>query len=411
MRILAAAPSFPSPSHPYAGIFTAKIVGTLRDLGHAVTVVCPTPFVPPGFGNLGRWKQYANIPKQSEFEGVTIYQPRTVVVPGLFQAFWSDEAAWLSSRTFVKKLHRQKAFEAIIGFDLGGAGGLAWRLGRDLGIPAAGWAYGSETRIDPAKGPGKSVVEAVNKLDLVFYQSSELRDCASTMAGRPLDHEPLRHLVLPHGIRLSDRRAPSANETKSLRTAWGATETDRVILSIGRVRRDKGVFDQLEAFSAVAEAEPRARLVIVGALPPRDDSEELRAAVQRSPLKHRIQVMPALDPTLIPDALNAADIFAFTSYLEGMPNVVLEAMLFERPTVAFDIPPLREADPNGEALAFAAKGDVNELGLRLKSLLINETERANRVKNGTRLVESTFDMRNNLKRAVDALEGLQIRGA
>jgi teichuronic acid biosynthesis glycosyltransferase TuaC len=402
MRILAAAPTFPSKSHPFAGIFTAKIVATLRELGHDVTVLCPTPFVPPGFGNLGRWKQYANIEKESIYEGVPVYQPSTVVVPRLFQAFWSDEAAWLGSRRFVKKLHGQKPFDIVIGFDLGGAGGLAWRLAKDLGIRAGGWAYGSEVRTDALTGPGKSVSEAINKLDAVFYQSSELRACAGKMVARDLAHDA-RQVVLPHGIRMADKRPISDTTAANLRESWGAKPRDRVILSVGRVRRDKGVFDLVDAFRAVAKHDPLARLVIVGAMPPRDDSEELRRVVAASALSDRIRVMPALDPSMIPDAIGTAQIFAFTSYLEGMPNVVLEALLFETPTVAFDIPPLREMDPDSTALALVPKGDVDALASRLSGMLEDPTETRARVTAGMNLLEARFNMRTNLARAISTL--------
>jgi glycosyltransferase involved in cell wall biosynthesis len=402
VRILAAAPTFPSKSHPFAGIFTAKIVATLRELGHDVAVLCPTPFVPPGLGNVGRWKQYADIAKESEFEGVPVYQPSTVVIPRLFQAFWSDEAAWLGSRRFVKKLHRQKPFDAVIGFDLGGAGGLAWRLAKELGVPAAGWAYGSEVRIDPTTGPGKSVCEAIDKLNVVFYQSSELRACASKMVNRDLADDP-RQLVLPHGIRISETRPIDITTVASLRESWGAATDDRVILSIGRVRRDKGVFDLVEAFAVVAANEPLARLVIVGAMPPRDDSEELGRKVSTSPFRDRIRIMPALEPSKIPDALGTAEVFAFTSYLEGMPNVVLEALLFETPTVAFDIPPLREADLESRALALVAKGDVKELAAGITRLLQHRSDTVLQTVAGRRLVDEKFNMRTNLAVAINTL--------
>jgi glycosyltransferase involved in cell wall biosynthesis len=402
MRILAAAPTFPSKSHPFAGIFTANIVATLRELGHDVVVLCPTPFVPPGLANVGRWKQYAEIAKESEFDGVPVYRPSTVVVPRLFQAFWSDEAAWLGSRRFVNQLHQGKPFDAVIGFDLGGAGGLAWRLAKDLGVPAAGWAYGSEVRIDPTTGPGKSVSEAINKLNVVFYQSSELRECASNMVNRKLANDS-RHLVLPHGIRISEKRHVDNSTVACLRKSWGAETDDRVILSIGRVRRDKGVFDLVEAFAVIGTTEPSARLVIVGAMPPRDDSEELSRKVATSPLRDRIRVMPALEPSKVPDAMSTAEIFAFTSYLEGMPNVVLEALLVETPTVAFDIPPLREADPESHALTLVPKGDVHKLADGIAHLLNHQTDAAARRVAGHQLLNQKFNMRTNLTAAIETL--------
>jgi teichuronic acid biosynthesis glycosyltransferase TuaC len=402
VRILAASPTFPSAAHPFAGIFTAKIVATLRELGHDVTVLCPTPYVPPGFGSIGRWKQYAGIQKQNSYSGVPVYQPSTVVIPRLFQAFWSDEAAWLGSRRFVKRLHSQQPFDVVIGFDLGGAGGLAWRLARDLGIRSAGWAYGSEVRVDPQSGPGKSVKQAIETLDVVFYQSTELLECAEAMTQRRLTSQA-NHVVLPHGIRRIDEE-PSADSIRALRTSWGAAPNDRIIVSIGRVRRDKGVFDLFEAFSTIAGSEPESRLVFIGAMPPRDASEELRTLIAASPHRDRISLMPALDPTLIPAALAASEIFAFTSYLEGMPNVVLEALDAQRTIVAFDIPPLREADPNGDALVLIPKADASTLASALQRVLNHPDEQSIRRANGTELVRTRFDMATNLTRAVEVLK-------
>ena len=36
VRVLAVAPSFPHPNHPFVGVFTARIVTTLHALGHDV---------------------------------------------------------------------------------------------------------------------------------------------------------------------------------------------------------------------------------------------------------------------------------------------------------------------------------------------------------------------------------------
>jgi teichuronic acid biosynthesis glycosyltransferase TuaC len=403
MRILAAAPAFPSAAHPFAGIFTAKIVATLRELGHDVTVLCPTPYVPPGFGNVGRWKQYAGIQKQSVYDGVPVYQPATPVIPRLLQAFWSDEAAWLGTRRYVKRLHLQRPFEVVIGFDLGGAGGLAWRLARDLGISSAGWAYGSEVRVDPATGPGKSIRQAIESLDVVFYQSAELRECAETMVRRELT-TAARHVVLPHGIRLGEAMPPSPDSITDLRRSWGASPDDRIVLSVGRVRRDKGVFDLFEAFTTIASSQPKSRLVIIGAMPPRDASEELQTLIAGSPHRNRISVMPALDPTLVPAALATAEVFAFTSYLEGMPNVVLEALDARRAIVAFDIPPLREADPNGDAIVLIPKADSSALASAIERILDHPGEQSARIASGAALVRERFDMSKNLSRAVEIIE-------
>jgi hypothetical protein len=43
-------------------------------------------------------------------------------------------------------MHRRTRFDVIHSFDLAATGGLAWRMGRDLGIPASGWAFLGDLR-------------------------------------------------------------------------------------------------------------------------------------------------------------------------------------------------------------------------------------------------------------------------
>lgn len=409
MRILVAAPAFPSAAHPFAGVFSAAIAATFRDLGNDVVVMCPRPFAPPGVARFARWKHYGGIEARSTYLGVPVHRPNTVVVPGLFQAFWADWAAWFGTRNYVAKLHREAPFDVVLGLDLGGAGGLAWRLAKTLHVSSAGWAYGSEVRVPVSTDHGRSVRAAIERLDVVFYQSAELRDCASKLVDRDLSIEPdaSRHRVLPHGIRLPTSTETEQSCERSRRDAWGVASHQRVILSLGRLLRSKGVFDLLDAFEAIATDHPDVTLVVVGAMPPRDDTEEFRASVTARGLEERVLVLAPIDPTSVQAALKSADVLAFTSYMEGMPNVVLEAMLAKTAVVAFDIPPLLEADPEGASLLLVPKGDVTALGRELLRLLNNPHEREQRTAAGSKIVCERFDIRRNLAAALDIVSTRQ----
>ncbi len=78
-------------------------------------------------------------------------------------------------------------FDAILAFDLAGAGGIAWRLGQDLGIPAGGWAFGGDLRVSSSSRLGDIVRQVLIKLDIVFYQSHELRRNAAVLLGKSSD--------------------------------------------------------------------------------------------------------------------------------------------------------------------------------------------------------------------------------
>ena len=120
--------------------------------------------------------------------GIEVHRPAYLVVPGLLRAVWSNEVAYYMLRTRVAKLHWKHRFDAILSFDLFNAGGLAWRISRELGIPAAGWATGGDMRKERDSRPGRKLVETIRNLDLVFYQSQELLELAAELLESNVEH-------------------------------------------------------------------------------------------------------------------------------------------------------------------------------------------------------------------------------
>lgn len=131
--------------------------------------------------------------------------------------------------------------------------------------------------------------------------------------------------VLPRGV---DTQVFSpAHRSEALRAQWGAGPDDIVVAVVGRLAPEKNLHLLLEAWQALRQHQPRARLLLVGDGPQR---AELQAAC--------------------PDALFAgarrgqdlsahyasADLFAFPSLSETFGNVVLEALASGLPCVCFD---------------------------------------------------------------------------
>ena len=65
------------------------------------------------------------------------------------------------------------------------------------------------------------------------------------------------------------------------------------------------------------------------------------------------------------------DIFCLASAREGLPRVILEAMLLGKPVVATDIPGCRELVRHGETGYLVPHGDVAALADALSRLLAN----------------------------------------
>lgn len=112
---------------------------------------------------------------------------------------------------------------------------------------------------------------------------------------------------------------PYVTHLTPLRREEGAAPT---ILFVGRLLRGKGVYELVEAFSAVA-AGRRCRLVVVGDGPERPSLAE---AVTGAGLSDRVEMPGYLDPEALRRQYESADLFVLPSYSEGFPTVLSEAM-------------------------------------------------------------------------------------
>lgn len=108
----------------------------------------------------------------------------------------------------------------------------------------------------------------------------------------------------------------------SMRASLGLTPDALVIGFVGRLTRDKGLPELIDAFEVIVAIEPGARLLLVGWFDAAEDSlgPDLRARIQCHP---RI-VMTGFVPDTS-DYYRAMDLMVLPSWREGFPNSVLEA--------------------------------------------------------------------------------------
>lgn len=378
LNLLLLASSYPHAGDPFGGIFNQRCATVLKPLCGRLEVLAPRPYAPPLLGRFNaRYRVYSRIARREDRGGLPVFRPAYVQIPRLNSPFWTQTGTHVSIRGTARKMHRHARFDAILSFDLVSTGGLAWRLGQDLDIPAAGWATGGDVRASKSLPYMRALLRAIDRLQLVFYQSRELlgevaRFLGVTPEGMAID----RHIVLARGVPVPPR-LPKQEVRGRLRREWGLTDQQIVVLSIGRIARDKGAFELFDAISLAAARDSRVTAVWVGSRPALDETEAVEARLHQIPgLRDRLRILPACSPDRVWELLCAADIFAFPSHAEGMPNSLLEAMSMGVPAIGFAIPPLKEIEAGTGCLVLVPPLDSVRFGEEILRLASDPGERA-----------------------------------
>lgn len=152
-----------------------------------------------------------------------------------------------------------------------------------------------------------------------------------------------------------------------LREQLEIPENVSVIGFVGRLVRDKGIMELLDAFDRVLETWPQTYLLIVG---PFEEGDPIPASyVQR--LHAHPQVVLTGYVTDTAPYYHMMDVLAFPSFREGLPNVVLEAGAAGIPVVGCRVTGMVDAVVDGVTGMLVPAGDVKALADTLVTYLEN----------------------------------------
>lgn len=210
---------------------------------------------------------------------------------------------------------------------------------------------------------------AFSRASAVVACSDDLRIRAIRLGANPETAE-----TLPYGVDAA-RFAPDADARARVRARWGLAADAPVVFTAGRFVRKKG-FEYL--IEAVAQLGPAVRLVLAGQ---GDLDAELRA-VATIRAGERVIFAGLVPHDEMAGALAAADIVAVPSVrddegnVDGLPNVVLEALASGTPVVATSAGGIGSVVLDGQTGLLVPERDSAALAAALAGLLASPDERA-----------------------------------
>jgi glycosyltransferase involved in cell wall biosynthesis len=169
-----------------------------------------------------------------------------------------------------------------------------------------------------------------------------------------------RLVVIPNGIELG-RFHPEPTARVRVRRELGIDDDAWVIGTVGRIAVEKNHALLVRAVAPLLG--PKARLVIAGDGELLPSLTELTRSLGSAAYVHLLGARRD-----VPDVLNALDVFAMSSNIEGLPLVLLEAMATGLPTVSTRTGGIPNVIVEGETGFLVPVGDERELRDRVAHL-------------------------------------------
>jgi len=171
-----------------------------------------------------------------------------------------------------------------------------------------------------------------------------------------------------------------------VRERYGIPTTAVVIGFVGRLVRDKGIVQLIEAWSVLREEFSHVHLLIIGDFEPRDPVPACTQAALRS--DRRIHMVGWERNT--PPFYAAMDLFVLPSHREGLSNVLLEASSMALPCVATRIPGCIDVVDDGVTGTLVSAGDAQSLAEAIRAYVSNPDMRHRHGRAGRDKVQREF---------------------
>jgi teichuronic acid biosynthesis glycosyltransferase TuaC len=202
----------------------------------------------------------------------------------------------------------------------------ALKIAGALSVPAIAMSIGSDVnRIGDAIS-AMHTRTVLRKSDFVITVCDDLRKKAVSMGARP---ERARAIL--NGCDLGTFHV---GDRQKAREKLGIDPAVHAIVYVGRMDVKKGLRELVEASALLQARRPNLHVYLIG---DGQDQQIVQSAIEAANASGYIHLYPSCTFDDVALWMSAADVAALPSYMEGCPNVVLEALACGRPVVATNV--------------------------------------------------------------------------
>ena len=330
-RVVMVATSYPRFPGDTVGTFMEPIAHGMAARGHDVHMVLPWHprwTRPPREGGVTfHLFRYAPMPSLNVF-GYSGALRADVSVRGaaLMATPLALTAGWRAARTVAKRIDAT----LMHGHWVVPGGAMAAAASRELPLVIS--LHGSDVYLAERHGAIGRVAR------WTFAQAGAVTACSEDLRVRAhaLGADPSASVTIPYGVDVS-RFHPDAAARAAMRHRWQIPGDAEIVFAAGRFVRKKGFEYLIDTLAQLAPSRPSLRLVLAGG---GDLDGEFRDRISRLGIASRAVLPGVLTQDDVAAALAASDVAVVPSVkddagnVDGLPNVVMEALASATPLVA-----------------------------------------------------------------------------
>ncbi len=234
--------------------------------------------------------------------------------------------------------------------------------------------------LNPAKQ--KKVRDILDLCDKMLVLSDSWKDYFGTLT------DPLKIEVFPNAI-------PVPEKIKSKEE--GALYN---VLFLGRICREKGVMELLQAMDHLVKDHPRIRLYLGGIY----EDPELRSEVAQR--KDYVTYLGWLTGEEKKNYLQKCGILVLPSYFEGFGLVLIEAMAYGCVVVGSSVGGIPEIIDDGKTGILVEPRNTDSLIMGLRKVLEDENSASMLAEQGRKLVRDRYDIDHSVRKLTEIYENL-----
>lgn len=202
--------------------------------------------------------------------------------------------------------------------------------------------------------------------------------------------------AVPTGIDVASYQQAEAGDVRQ-RNGWA--EADILLISVGRLAKEKNFETLITAVAPVIKENSKVRLAILGEGEERHGLEHLAKSLG---VAERVNLVGTVPFKEVPNYLKAADIFCFASVTETQGLVTLEAMAAGLPVVAVDATGTSDVVTDG-AEGLLTANDPEAITQALRRVLADEALRGKLAEAAAHKADQ-FDIKKQAKRLMQVYE-------